>query len=91
MFRIAQEALSNVAKHSYARNVLVTLRRFDNTIAIEVRDNGVGFDVATISRRRPRLGLVGMRERATLTGGRFYLMSEPDIGTQIIGQWDVPH
>ncbi len=90
MFRIAQEALSNVAKHSYARNVLVTLR-VDNTIAIEVRDNGVGFDVATISRRRPRLGLVGMRERATLTGGRFYLMSEPDIGTQIMAEWDVPH
>jgi signal transduction histidine kinase len=91
LFRIAQEALSNVAKHSYARNALVTLRRFDNTVAIEVRDDGVGFDVATVTRRRPRLGILGMRERATLTGGRFYLMSEPDIGTQIVAEWDVLH
>jgi signal transduction histidine kinase len=91
MFRIAQEALSNVAKHSYARKAEVVLRRVDNTVVIEIRDDGVGFDVATVTRLRPRLGIVGMRERAALTGGRFYLMSEPDVGTQIMAEWDVLH
>jgi signal transduction histidine kinase len=91
MFRIAQEALTNIAKHSCARNALVSLRRSNNTVAIEVRDDGVGFDTDRADSSSQRLGIVGMRERAALSGGRFYLTSEPDIGTQIMAEWEVLH
>jgi signal transduction histidine kinase len=63
LFRIAQEALTNVAKHARANKVSVELTRALDTITLAVRDNGVGFDPAA-ARRRKSLGLVSMRERA---------------------------
>jgi signal transduction histidine kinase len=79
-FRIAQEALSNVARHARARQVEVTLALQDGAFEITVRDDGVGFNV---ERQRSGLGLVGMNERAELAGGRLDIESAPGAGTTV--------
>ena len=86
LFRIAQEALRNVEKHGDATAALVELA-FDGTeTRLSVTDDGKGFTPpANISdlARAGKLGLVGMKERAELVGGRFYLRSDPGGGTQV--------
>ena len=79
-FRIAQEALSNVARHARARHVEVTLTAQDVALYITVTDDGVGFNV---ERLRAGLGLVGMDERAELAGGRLDIESAPGAGTTV--------
>ena len=74
LFRIAQEALTNVARHAMATMVWVTLRESDGIVELTVRDDGCGFDVEAARQRAARgfsLGILGMQERATLAGGRF--------------------
>jgi signal transduction histidine kinase len=83
-FRIAQEALSNVVRHSGARNVDVALRETDGIISLTVTDDGRGFDVKYAVERigaEASLGLMGMRERARLLGGRVTVDSAPRKGT----------
>jgi signal transduction histidine kinase len=90
VFRIIQEALSNVAKHSAASNVSVRLLRSGGELVLEVSDDGVGFGPERA--RFPaaeRLGLISMRERATSTGGSFAVVSAIDIGTRIRAEWPV--
>lgn len=86
LYRIAQEALTNVAKHSGASRVSFILeRRGDHVLAV-IEDNGSGFDVEAASQpsgRSRRLGLLGMRERAALLGGTINVESEPDVGTTL--------
>lgn len=83
LFRIVQEALSNVARHAQAAQVTVSLDQVENQVWLKVCDNGVGFDPA----QRPTdetgrgLGLVGMRERAALIGGTCQIESKPGHGT----------
>jgi signal transduction histidine kinase len=79
-FRIAQEALSNVARHARARHVEVTLTAQDAALEVTVRDDGVGFNVEPL---RTGLGLVGMGERAELAGGRLDIESAPGAGTTL--------
>lgn len=81
VFRILQEALSNVGRHAHADEVYVTIHEVDDTLAISVRDTGCGFSPAEVDTQR--LGLLGMRERAELLGGRFELDSYHDQGTEI--------
>ncbi|MBC7289539.1 MAG: sensor histidine kinase, partial [Armatimonadetes bacterium] len=78
LFRIAQEALWNAVRHSGASRAEVVLDVYDNETRLVVRDNGRGFDVdAVLSQENPRhYGLLGMRERAELIGGRFEVHSE---------------
>jgi signal transduction histidine kinase len=84
VFRIVQEALSNVMKHSQAEHVTVALRRANGNVLVEVADDGCGIDPARLDAIAPgHLGLKGMRERATLLGGRFDLQSAPEKGTRI--------
>jgi PAS domain S-box-containing protein len=80
LFRVAQEALHNAAKHGRARHVLVDLEAEAGTIHLRVVDDGVGF---TNVETRQGLGLVSMRERVRLAGGNFTLRTRPDMGTQI--------
>ena len=87
LFRIAQEALRNVWKHSEASKAWVTVEFGDDKTVLTVKDNGRGFelperieDLAVAG----KLGLVGMQERAQLTGGRLTLQSEPGKGTTVI-------
>ena len=86
LYRIAQEALTNVLKHSGADRVSVILeRRADHVLAV-VEDNGRGFDVETLTGPRARghrLGLLGMRERAVLLGGTLNVESAPGAGTSV--------
>lgn len=86
LFRIAQEALRNVEKHSAAAMATVALRFDANNITLTVSDDGRGFSAArsvTDLIRNGKLGLVGMKERAELVGGVFELKSSPGAGTQI--------
>lgn len=90
IFRIAQEAFHNIAKHSRATRVGFSLVRRNNTITLEIEDNGAGFDLETglsKSSGEQRFGLAGMKERAELAGGFFTLRSVPGKGTTVRAQW----
>ncbi len=80
VYRLVQEALNNVAKHSMARRAGLTVRSSRNAIEIEVKDNGVGFEPALV---REGFGLVGMRERAALLGGTLEVRSTRGTGTRV--------
>ncbi|MEW5957549.1 MAG: response regulator [Chloroflexota bacterium] len=86
LFRVIQEALTNVARHAQASLVHLRLHRKDSTIIALIEDNGQGFDVAKVMGRKAATrstGLLGMRERVTLLGGRFEIRSRPGQGTQV--------
>jgi signal transduction histidine kinase len=82
LYRIVQEALRNVVRHSGADAAEVTVDLRDGSIALGVRDSGAGFDPERISSGRG-LGLVSMRERASLLGGRLEIDSSPGEGTTV--------
>ena len=83
LFRIAQEALTNCAKHSNARRVEVGISRQDGTVVMTVSDNGNGFDTRQPDSSRTGLGLLTMRERAAMAGGRLSIISSPGKGAQL--------
>jgi signal transduction histidine kinase len=85
LYRVAQEALINVAKHSRAYHVWVYLRTDDDRADMQVRDDGIGFDPASVNglTGRGHFGLAGMRERVEMAGGRYRLLSSPGGGTAI--------
>lgn len=86
VFRIVQEAFTNIIKHARASAVTLRLTRADGTLTGMVRDNGAGFDAsAALGGRRGRasVGLLGMRERATLLGGTLAITSAPGAGTEV--------
>jgi signal transduction histidine kinase len=82
LFRILQEALHNVAKHSHATRINIQLDGTSDCLRLTISDNGVGF-VQNNARIRPGLGLISMRERLHLIGGRFVIKSRPGFGTCI--------
>src|SRR5438067_4593045 len=84
LYRIVQEALANVARHSRANNVTVDLRRELTRLTCLVRDDGVGFDPAVLWRRERGLGLIGIRDRALALGGRLQILSRPQGGTELL-------
>lgn len=81
VYRLVQEALTNISKHARASKVLVRLTSQDGTVHVAVRDNGVGFDVA--DQRAGAHGLLGMRYRLETEGGRLVLTSSAGAGTEI--------
>lgn len=85
LYRVAQEALVNVAKHSRARNVSVTLRLARAGVCLEISDDGKAFDVDLLSSPKwsQRLGLTGMRERVEMVNGVFSILSARGKGTTI--------
>jgi signal transduction histidine kinase len=83
VYRIVQEALSNVARHSGAREAWVTLGEKENQLDLEIRDNGVGFETDTKRTASHGIGLVGMRERAEHLQGSFSIRSAPNAGTTV--------
>jgi len=83
LFRVAQEALNNAARHAGAGTANVTLRQMDQGLLLAVRDDGIGFDPANAG-ERAHLGLASMRERVQLALGTFDIESAPGLGTTII-------
>ena len=86
LFRIAQEALCNVWKHSGATESLTEIDFASNTVKLSVTDNGYGFKVPKELYEfvgKAKLGLVGMQERAVLIGGSFFVKSQPGKGTTV--------
>ncbi len=85
LYRIAQEALRNVARHSGANSVEIALRAFGGGVELAVRDNGVGFD-PTRKQVRPSLGLAGMRQRLALVDGELLINTAPGGGTSVVAR-----
>jgi signal transduction histidine kinase len=81
-YRMVQEALTNVARHSNAKKVWIKLMQEGNTLLLEIRDNGQGFNVGHTP--SAGLGLLGIRERANMLGGQVRINSSAGQGTQII-------
>jgi len=90
LFRIIQETLNNVVKHSGADHVSISLVKKEGQIVLRVGDNGIGFDIEqAIYQDGSRIcfGLTGMRERAEFSGGSFSIESKRGEGTVIVGAW----
>ena len=92
IYRLTQEALNNIAKHSKADLVHLSLRKKENRVEWVVKDNGMGFDLEEIlsSERSGRgLGLNSMRERTELSGGSFDIETTLGAGTMIRASWPI--
>lgn len=86
--QIAQEALSNVVRHAQARQVVVELSFLPNAVRLEIRDDGVGFDLDQVRSVGRGMGLRSMAERATRLGGNLTVETRPGAGTKV--QVEVP-
>ena len=94
IYRIMQEALNNIAKHSKANLVDISLKKDDGKIHLTIEDNGCGFNVAAMfsgHNDRHGLGLVSMKERTELSGGTFVIESADQCGTTIRSSWQCSH
>jgi signal transduction histidine kinase len=91
LFRVAQEALTNVIKHAQAETASVTLKFNAENVSIDVKDDGAGFDLNQVmsGKVRPSWGLLGMQERAALLGGEVNIESQPGQGTAV--QINIPY
>lgn len=90
IYRIVQEALFNLSKHSGAKHVFVSMTKTEGILELMIEDNGAGFDVNEARKRNEDaggLGITGMRERVELSGGTFYIESHPHEGTTVWAGW----
>ena len=83
VFRMVQEALTNVARHSGAKAAVVTVTADDAALQVEIADRGRGFDAAQAFARRDSLGLAGLAERVKLAGGELDIFSQAGQGTRL--------
>lgn len=93
VYRVVQEALTNVAKYAKARTVTLTLNRHETCLHVEVQDDGCGFDPERLLAQKlkeHRLGLLGMQERVTLLGGTFSLQASEGQGCRIAFELPLP-
>jgi len=88
LYRVAQATLTNIAQHAQATRVNVSIRKLPGAIRLEIKDDGKGFEVERVlfAKRHKRLGLLSMRERVEMVGGRFSVESAPGKGTTIRAQ-----
>jgi len=90
IYRIIQEALNNIAKHSGADSMLLSLKKTDSRIEMVINDNGVGFDldpITTLDHTHKGLGLSSMKERTELSGGSYSIESIKGSGTTVKSSW----
>jgi PAS domain S-box-containing protein len=90
-FRICQEALNNIAKHSGGNLALISLTRGNSSLKLAIIDNGQGFDTKRLVAQEVRggIGVPGMRERVELSGGTFSIKSKPGGGTTVRARWPI--
>ncbi len=86
VYRISQEALTNVARHAKVNSVTVRLWRNEETLGVQIEDQGVGFDFPSTSKAGKADGLNVMRERVALLGGRFSIDARPGEGTRLTAE-----
>jgi signal transduction histidine kinase len=88
LYRVAQEALTNVARHAHASRVEVAIEQLPDSICMKITDNGRSFQAERVlnAKVRGRLGLLGMRERLEMVGGRFDIKAAPGKGTTVLAQ-----
>ncbi len=88
LYRVALEALANVARHAQATRVDLSFQRAPGGLLMQITDNGKAFDVEGVSHSNvgKRLGLIGMRERMEMVGGKFSIVSVPGTGTTVNAQ-----
>jgi signal transduction histidine kinase len=88
LYRVAQEALSNVARHSQASEAEVKIQKLDGAICMSIIDNGKGFQRGRVlhSKKSERLGLLGMKERLEMVGGNLTFTSAPGKGSTVLAQ-----
>ncbi|HWR33468.1 MAG TPA: ATP-binding protein, partial [Chitinophagaceae bacterium] len=82
IFRIFQESLTNVARHSGAKKVDVVLSQNDGILTLSIKDDGCGFDKQTIADKKT-LGILGMKERTSMIGGAYEITGNPGKGTSV--------
>lgn len=82
VFRICQEALTNIARYSQAKNISIAIGIVDEDIILNIQDDGIGFDPASVKSDRS-FGILGMKERVFSLNGKFKLVSSPGNGTKI--------
>jgi PAS domain S-box-containing protein len=83
VFRIFQEAMTNIARHADAKNICVDLEREQDDVVLKIQDDGIGFS-ADLMEQMQSLGLLGMYERSLVMGAHFEIVSKPSEGTAII-------
>jgi signal transduction histidine kinase len=86
LYRVAQEALNNVARHAQASQAEVTINRLDGAVCMTIKDDGRGFQDEYGAKNARRLGLIGMRERLEMVGGNFSVTSVPGKGTTVLAR-----
>ena len=88
LYRVAQEALTNVARHAHASRVDVSIQKLRRAVCLTINDNGKSFQVERVlhAKKNKRLGLLGMRERVEMVGGSLRVESAPGKGTTIRAQ-----
>ena len=89
VYRIAQEALTNIADHAQAESAQLTLKREDAQIKLVIADDGCGFDPTVLEELDNKYGLRGMRERAEVSGGNLSIESQIGKGTKIMFSYRV--
>lgn len=87
VYRIIQESVNNIVRHSQATRAKVVLEQSKNTLKLTVSDNGIGFRQGEDDYQKMGLGLNGMRERTKMSGGEFSIQSAPGKGTKIIAEF----
>jgi len=90
VYRLLQECLSNVARHSSAKAVMVSLARDDRSLGLQIQDDGVGFDVEEALAKPDAFGLAGVRERVALVGGACAITSRPGRGCTVSIELPIP-
>ncbi|OBW61066.1 MAG: hypothetical protein A9181_07185 [Dehalococcoides mccartyi] len=83
LYRVFHEALLNIRKYSRAANVYVKIQRYQEQCYLEIFDDGVGFDLETVSQKAELSGIQGMKQRTEIMGGSFTIQSEINKGTKI--------
>jgi signal transduction histidine kinase len=83
IFRIYQECLTNILRHSYATEVQTTIYQLKDFLVMSIKDNGVGFDEMIINQKKS-LGILGMKERTIMLGGSYYISSKKNEGVTVL-------